>query len=142
MSDHRSGLSQMTKKELLDVVRLYNAEKRLPITFRMPQADILKYLLTDKSIDHTLLAKAYKQIAQVSSRTVKVKGLDKPVKAIVKRSQPKKTQTKPSFQPDISVKGRGRGRPAGSKNRFRPEFSNQSTPQNLKVNPSFSKYSS
>lgn len=141
MSDHRTGLPEMTKKQLLDVVRLYNAEKRLPITFRMPQADILKYLLTDKSIDHTLLAKAYRQIAQVSTRMVKVKGLDKPVKAIVKKAQPKKTQTKPSIQPDISVKGRGRGRPQGSKNRFRPEFPNQPT-QTLKINPSVSKYSS
>lgn len=131
MNDHRTGLPLMTKKELLDVVRLYNAEKRLPITFRMPQADILKYLLTDKSIDHTLLSKAYKQIASVSSRMIKVKGLDKPVKAIVKKSQPKKTQTKPSVKADISITGRGRGRPAGSKNRFRPEFPNQPTP--LKV---------
>lgn len=132
MDDHREGLKQMTKKNLLDVVRLYNAEKRLPITFRMPLADILKYLLTDKSIDHTLLAKAYKQIASVASRTLKVKGFAKPVPAIVKKSQPKKTNTKPSLQPDISVKGRGRGRPSGSKNRFRPEFANQST-QMLKV---------
>lgn len=133
MSDHRIGLPEMTKKQLLDVVRLYNAEKRLPITFRMPQADILKYLLTDKSIDHTLLAKAYKQIASVSTRILKVKGTDKPVKAIVKKIQPKKSNTKPSVQPDVSVKGRGRGRPVGSKNRFRPEFPNQPTPQNLKV---------
>ena len=90
--DHRKGIPHMTKKELLDVVRLYNAEKRLPITFRMPIADIVKYLLTDKSIDHTLLAKAYKQIASVAEKTVKVKGMGKPVPAIVKKSQPKKSK--------------------------------------------------
>jgi hypothetical protein len=133
LDDHRTGLPVMTKKELLDVVRLYNAEKRLPITFRMPQADIIKYLLTDKGIDHVLLAKAFRQIAQVASKRVPdEKGSKLLVPAIVKKSQPKKTNTKPSLQPDISVKGRGRGRPAGSKNRFRPEFANQSVPT-LKV---------
>lgn len=137
--DHRKGIPHMTKKELLDLVRLYNAQKRLPITFRMPIADIVKYLLTDKSIDHVLLAKAYKQIASVAEKTIKVKGM-KPVPAIVKKSQPKKT-ARTTLQPDISVKGRGRGRPPGSKNRFRPEFANQST-QILKINPSLSKYSS
>lgn len=136
INDHRTGLNKMTKKELLDVVRLYNAEKRLPITFRMPQSDILNYLLTDKSIDHTLLAKAYKQIAQISLKTIDIKEdgyVVAKVPAIVKKAQPKKTQTKPSIRPDITIKGRGRGRPPGSKNRFRPEFPNQPTPQNLKV---------
>jgi hypothetical protein len=133
MESHRTELALLTKKQLLDVVRLYNAEKRIPITFRMPQADILKYLLTDKSIDHTLLEKVFKQIKVVSAKLVPVKkGSKDLVPAIVKKSQPKKTNTKPSLQPDISVKGRGRGRPAGSKNRFRPEFSNQSVPT-LKV---------
>lgn len=130
MEDHRAGLTGMTKKQLLDVVRLYNAEKRIPITFRMPLADILKYLLTDKSIDHTLLKKAYQQIAKVSSKVVKVKGADKMVPAIVKKSQPKKS-ARTTVQPDVSVKGRGRGRPAGSTNRFNPAFANQAT--NLKV---------
>jgi hypothetical protein len=128
--DHKEGLKSMTKKQLLDVVRLYNAEKRIPITFRMKMEDILKYLLTDKSIDHTLLKKAYQQIAKVSNKLVKVKGTDKMVPAIVNKAQPKKS-VRTTVKPDVSVKGQGRGRPAGSKNRFRPEFSNQQT--NLKV---------
>jgi hypothetical protein len=132
MESHRTELALLTKKELLDVVRLYNAEKRIPITFRMPQADILKYLLTDKSIDHTLLEKVFKQIKAVSAKLVPVKkGSKTLVPAIVKKAQPKKS-VRTSLQPDISVKGRGRGRPAGSKNRFRPEFANQSVPT-LKV---------
>jgi hypothetical protein len=127
MTDHREGLKEMTKKELLDVVRLYNAEKRIPITFRMPQSDIIKYLLTDKSIDHTLLAKAYRKIAEVAMTAIKVKGIPKPVPAIIKKAQPKKS-ARTSLKPELTVKGRGRGRPAGSKNRFRPEFANQPTP--------------
>jgi hypothetical protein len=130
MDDHREGLKQLTKKQLLDVVRLYNAEKRIPITFRMPMEKILEYLLTDKSIDHTLLKKAYQQIAKVSAKKIKVKGTDKMVPAVIKKMQPKKSAgaVVSSNEP---VKGRGRGRPPGSKNRFRPEFSNQAT--NLKV---------
>jgi len=127
MESHRVGLQHLTKKELLDVVRLYNAEKRIPITFRMPQDSILKYLLTDKSIDHALLEKVFKQIKAVSAKLVPVKkGSKILVPATVKKAQPKKS-VRTSLQPDISVKGRGRGRPAGSKNRFRPEFANQST---------------
>jgi len=132
MESHRTELALLTKKELLDVVRLYNAEKRIPITFRMPQADILKYLLTDKSIDHTLLEKVFKQIKAVSAKLVPVKkGSKILVPAIVKKAQPKKS-VKTSLQPDVSVKGRRRGRPPGSKNRFRPEFANQTVPT-LKV---------
>jgi hypothetical protein len=124
MDDHRAGLRIMTKSQLLDVVRLYNAEKRLPITFRMPVADILNYLLTDKSIDHTLLKKAYQQILNVKDKRVKIKGTTKLAPAIIKRAQPKK-RTRVTLKPVESVKGRGRGRPAGSMNRFRPEFANQ-----------------
>jgi hypothetical protein len=124
MEEHRTGLSLLTKKQLLDVVRLYNAEKRIPITFRMPLADILKYLTTDKSIDHTLLEKAFQQIKKVSSKIVKVKGTSKLVPAIVKKAQPKKT-ARTTLKPAVPVKGRGQGRPAGSTNRFNPSFSNQ-----------------
>jgi len=132
MESHRQGLQNLTKKQLLDVVRLYNAEKRIPITFRMPIADILKYLLTDKSIDHTLLEKAYQQIKSVSMKDIPIKrGSKTTVPAVIKKIQPKKS-VRPALQPSIpAVKGIGRGRPAGSKNRFRPEFSTQAT--NLKV---------
>lgn len=132
MESHREGLKTMIKTELLDVVRLYNAEKRLPITFRMSKDKILEYLLTDKSVDHTLLAKAYKQISKVGTKTVSIKvdGVKKAVPAKIKKAQPKKS-TALTYTADASVKGRGRGRPAGTKNRFIPAFSNQAT--NLKV---------
>jgi hypothetical protein len=132
MESHREGLKNMIKTELLDVVRLYNAEKRLPITFRMSKDKILEYLMSDKSIDHTLLEKAYKQISKVGAKkvSIKVDGVKKAVPAKVKKAQPKKSSAI-SYTADVPVKGRGRGRPSGTTNRFTPAFSNQAT--NLKV---------
>ena len=44
-------------------------------------------------------------------------------KAKIKKSQPKKS-TGLVYSADMTIKGRGRGRPSGSKNRFNPSFPN------------------